>query len=81
MRACVGRAAGERPPLLPRTRASLSAPHPPHPRTQGWRLDPLLLFGQLMTTGAALSFGVEALRLRGQVYEAQVGAGCVWGGG
>lgn len=36
---------------------------------QGWRLDPLLLFGQLMTTGAALSFAVEALRLRNQVYE------------
>jgi hypothetical protein len=36
---------------------------------QGWRLDPLLLFGQLMTTGAAVSFGVEALRLRSEVYE------------
>jgi len=36
---------------------------------QGWRLDPLLLFGQLMTTGAALSFAVEALRLRNEVYE------------
>lgn len=36
---------------------------------QGWRLDPLLLFGQLMTTGAAVSFGIEALRLRSQVYE------------
>jgi len=36
---------------------------------QGWRLDPLLLFGQLMTTGAALSFAVEALRLRSELYE------------
>jgi len=36
---------------------------------QGWRLDPLLLFGQLMTTGAALSFAVEALRLRNEVYK------------
>ena len=36
---------------------------------QGWRLDPLLLFGQLMTTGAAVSFGVEALRLRSEVYQ------------
>ena len=36
---------------------------------QGWRLDPLLLFGQLMTTGAALSFAVEALRLRSELYK------------
>ena len=39
---------------------------------QGWRLDPLLLFGQLMTTGAALSFAIEALRLRSEVYEGEV---------
>lgn len=38
---------------------------------QGWRLDPLLLFGQLMTTGAAVSFAVEALRLRSEVYEGE----------
>ncbi|GAB4815744.1 hypothetical protein N2152v2_002790 [Parachlorella kessleri] len=36
---------------------------------QGWRLDPLLLFGQLMTTGAAVSFAVEALRLRSEHYQ------------
>lgn len=36
---------------------------------QGWRLDPLLLFGQLMTTGAAVSFAIEALKLRSEVYE------------
>jgi hypothetical protein len=41
---------------------------------QGWRLDPLLLFGQLMTTGAAVSFAVEALRLRSRVYEQEVGS-------
>ena len=39
---------------------------------QGWRLDPLLLFGQLLTAGAALSFGVEALRLREIVYKKEV---------
>ena len=44
---------------------------------QGWRLDPLLLFGQLMTTGAALSFAIEALRLRSEVYEGEV-RGCGW---
>ncbi|KAL4860268.1 hypothetical protein ACK3TF_000449 [Chlorella vulgaris] len=38
---------------------------------QGWRLDPLLLFGQLLTTGAALSFAVEALRLRSEQYESE----------
>lgn len=45
---------------------------------QGWRLDPLLLFGQLMTTGAAVSFAVEALRLRNEVYEGEV-RGPAWG--
>ena len=39
---------------------------------QGWRLDPLLLFGQLLTAGAALSFGVEALRLREIVHKKEV---------
>ena len=34
---------------------------------QGWRLDPLLLFCQLLTAGMALSFAVEALRLREEV--------------
>lgn len=38
---------------------------------QGWRLDPLLLFGQLMTTGAAVSFAIEALRLRSEAYEGE----------
>lgn len=31
---------------------------------QGWRLDPLLLFGQLLTAGVAASFALEALSLR-----------------
>ena len=43
------------------------------PMHQGWRLDPLLLFGQLLTAGAALSFGVEALRLREIVHKKEVG--------
>ncbi|KAK9832484.1 hypothetical protein WJX81_001075 [Elliptochloris bilobata] len=33
---------------------------------QGWRLDPLLLFCQLLTAGTALGFALEALRLRQQ---------------
>ena len=37
---------------------------------QGWRLDPLLLFCQLLTAGMALSFAVETLRLREEVEEA-----------
>jgi hypothetical protein len=32
---------------------------------QGWRLDPILLFGQLLTASTALYFGYEAIRLRG----------------
>ena len=34
---------------------------------QGWRLDPLLFFGQMMTAGTAISFAVEAVRLRSEV--------------
>merc|ERR1739848_679680 len=30
---------------------------------QGWRLDPLLLLGQLMTTGVAIGFAVDAHKL------------------
>merc|ERR1712157_568872 len=36
---------------------------------QGWRLDPLLLFGQILTAGAAVTFAAEAMKLRGQVSE------------
>lgn len=32
--------------------------------SQGWRLDPLLLFGQLLTSGTALAFAMEVLNLR-----------------
>ena len=35
-------------------------------RGQGWRLDPLLLFCQLLTAGTALGFALEVLRLRQQ---------------
>lgn len=31
---------------------------------QGWRLDPILLFGQLLLTGASVFFAVESIRLR-----------------
>jgi hypothetical protein len=34
---------------------------------QGWRLDPILLFGQFMMTGSAAFFAVESIRLRGIV--------------
>jgi len=36
---------------------------------QGWRLDPLLLFGQILTAAAAATFAAEAVNLRGQVNE------------
>lgn len=32
---------------------------------QGWRLDPILMFGQLLLTGSAVFFAVESIRLRG----------------
>ncbi len=32
---------------------------------QGWRLDPILTFGQLLLTGSAIFFAVESIRLRG----------------
>nr|WKT08353.1 hypothetical chloroplast RF66 [Mesostigma viride] len=31
---------------------------------QGWRLDPILLFGQMLSTGTALCFIIESLKLR-----------------
>ncbi len=34
---------------------------------QGWRLDPLLLFGQILTAAAAVTFAAEAVKLRGEV--------------
>lgn len=32
---------------------------------QGWRLDPILQFGQFLLTGVSVAFAVEAIRLRG----------------
>ncbi|CAG9467015.1 unnamed protein product [Pedinophyceae sp. YPF-701] len=37
---------------------------------QGWRLDPLLMFGELLTAGVAVAFAVEALSLRSELTEA-----------
>ncbi|MGC9505948.1 Ycf66 family protein [Baaleninema sp.] len=34
---------------------------------QGWRLDPILQFGQFLMTGSAVFFAVESIRLRGIV--------------
>lgn len=36
---------------------------------QGWRLDPLLMFGQLLTAGVAVTFAAEALKLRSVITE------------
>ncbi len=38
---------------------------------QGWRLDPLLLFCQLLTAGTALGFAIESLKLRQAVRDIQ----------
>ncbi|NJO10323.1 MAG: hypothetical protein HC873_12420 [Leptolyngbyaceae cyanobacterium SL_1_1] len=35
----------------------------------GWRLDPILQFGQLMLGGSAIFFAVESIRLRGLATE------------
>ena len=36
---------------------------------QGWRLDPLMLFGQLLTAGTAISFASEAVGLRQEILD------------
>jgi hypothetical protein len=36
---------------------------------QGWRLDPILQFGQFLMTGSAIFFAVETIRLRGATTE------------
>lgn len=36
---------------------------------QGWRLDPILQFGQVLLTGSAVFFAVESIRLRGVATE------------
>lgn len=43
---------------------------------QGWRLDPLLLFCQLLVAGGALGFAVETLRLRREVLDVQARPSC-----
>jgi hypothetical protein len=37
--------------------------------TQGWRLDPILQFGQFLLTGSTIYFAFEAIRLRGVATE------------
>ena len=39
---------------------------------QGWRLDPLLLFCQLLTAGTALAWALEAIKLRKTIDNTQV---------
>jgi hypothetical protein len=36
---------------------------------QGWRLDPILMFGQSLLTGSAIFFAIESVRLRGVATE------------
>ncbi len=36
---------------------------------QGWRLDPILQFGQFLLTGSAVFFAVESIRMRGATTE------------
>lgn len=36
---------------------------------QGWRLDPILQFGQFLLTGSAIFFGFESIRMRGLATE------------
>ena len=36
---------------------------------QGWRLDPILQFGQLLLSGSAIFFAVESIRMRGVATE------------
>ena len=44
---------------------------------QGWRLDPLLLFCQLLTAGTAVGFAVESLKLRQAVQDIQARSLCL----
>jgi len=39
---------------------------------QGWRLDPLLLLCQALTTSVAVWYGLETFKLRAQVMEDEV---------
>ena len=47
-----------------------------HMVLQGWRLDPLLLFCQLLTAGTALGFAIESLKLRQAVRDIQARSLC-----
>ena len=38
---------------------------------QGWRLDPLMLFGQLLTTATAVAFATETISLRQELLNAE----------
>jgi len=38
---------------------------------QGWRLDPLMLFGQLLTTATAVAFATETISLRQELLDAE----------
>ena len=39
---------------------------------QGWRLDPLMLFGQLLTAGTAVAFASEAIGLRQEILDREL---------
>ena len=39
---------------------------------QGWRLDPLMLFGQLLTTATAVAFATETISLRQELLDTEV---------
>ena len=39
---------------------------------QGWRLDPLMLFGQLLTAGTAVAFASEAVGLRQEILDREL---------
>ena len=41
---------------------------------QGWRLDPLMLFGQLLTAGTAVAFASEAIGLRQEILDRELEA-------
>ena len=38
---------------------------------QGWRLDPLMLFGQLLTTATAVAFATETISLRQELLDVE----------
>ena len=46
---------------------------------QGWRLDPLMLFGQLLTTATAVAFATETISLRQELLDTEVLGGTLPG--